>query len=174
MQTFIYFKINFIYSLFSRGFFFKENNKHRCCFQTTMIISAVDAAPTVSATYGRKGGKKRELSPSIPGIPWMWPQGNKESGGRREEEECAGGGGGVKRQGKRGEFPKNSFLLHVLSKANKVLRFLCRSCRGGRAASGEQRKNKQPPHSVTCHRDACTRRQNLFKLTGHIIPPMKY
>lgn len=60
MQTVIYFKINFIYSLFSRvfWFFFKENNKHRCCFQTTMIISAVDAAHTVSGTYGRKRKKK--------------------------------------------------------------------------------------------------------------------
>lgn len=63
-----------------------ENNKRRCCFQTTMTISAAEVAPVFGA-YGRQ---KWELSLSIPGIPWMWPQGNKESGDRRRETECKG------------------------------------------------------------------------------------
>lgn len=63
-----HFKINFIYSLFS-GVFFKENNKHRRCFQTTMIISAVDAAPTASGTYGRQK-KKKKVGETEPEYSW--------------------------------------------------------------------------------------------------------
>lgn len=67
--------------------------------QITMTISSVGVV-LVSWTKGRH---KRALSLSIPGIPWMWPQGNEESGDKRRGLECRGL---KEKPGKKREFPK--------------------------------------------------------------------